>query len=243
VQTVFDYTQDASSVERERLGRLAACLQTYVGHELANQLVPIQAFARILLEDHAGALGAEGRVLLDRLAALAQRAGTLSRRVAELGRLLREPAGGPPLPLDEVVAEALAEVGVLGAPAGVTYDVQQPLPSVRAGRALLHQVLVALLCNAGQAMARRPGVVRVGGRAAPGGAVVWVQDAGAGLTEGQAALFEPFAAGRFPGAAGAGLGLFLVCQAAALWRGRLQVDSRPGEGSTFSLFIPDGAGG
>jgi signal transduction histidine kinase len=240
MEIVFDYRPNPSSLQREneRLEQLVACFQMYVGHELPNQLVPIQAFARMLLEQPS-ALDEEGRLLLDRLAALAQRADSLARRLADIGRLLREPPWGPPAPLRELFGEAVAAVNVLGIPPGVEYDVQNTPATVRASRRLLLAVLVQLLGNAGRSMAGQTGVVRVGGTSEAGGTSIIIQDAGRGFSESQAGLFEPFAAGRFPGAAGPGLGLFLVRQAAARWGGVLSVRSQPGLGSTFALFIPE----
>jgi signal transduction histidine kinase len=87
-------------------------------------------------------------------------------------------------------------------------------------------------------MAASPGEVVIGGQCEPGGVSLWVRDRGRGMHERQAALFEPFAAGRYPGAAGPGLGLFFVRQAVARWGGILRVLSEVGYGSTFTLFIP-----
>ena len=67
-----------------------------------------------------------------------------------------------------------------------------------------------------------------------------VTDTGPGLPESaQARLFQRFY--RSPSAseaAGVGIGLYLARQIAAGQGGYLKVSSRPGEGSTFSLFLP-----
>ena len=101
---VFDYTTTAAqasgpgpSAEARRLWELTAAYQQFVGHELANQLVPLQAFARLLLEHHGNQLDEDGRHLLGRMADLTQRADRHARQLAEVGRLLREPAWGPAL--------------------------------------------------------------------------------------------------------------------------------------------------
>jgi signal transduction histidine kinase len=241
MEIVFDFTSTGGldgEGEQECLRQLVTCYQMFIGHELPNQLVPIQAFARMLLESHADQLDAEGQALLARLASLTQRADTLARRLAEMGRLLREPAAGEPLELQEVLREAIAEVNLLGGPPGISYDVEDRLPVVAVSRRLLHQVLVQLLRNAAQAMAGTPGAVVIGARREPGGVSLWVRDGGRGMSESQAALSEPFAAGRFPGAGGPGLGLFFVRQAVACWRGALRLCSEAGRGSTVTLFIP-----
>ena len=239
----FDYTSNDASAsaehERERMARFVACLQVYIGHELPNQLVSIQAFARMLLEDHSASLDAEARMMLERLADLTEQSDTVARRLAEIGRLLRESPWGLPLPVDEVVREAVAEVNAFAVDSGVTFEVPTTLPSVNVSRDLLYQTLGCLIKNAVEALSGKSGTVMIGARRETNGVSLWVRDSGRGMSDDQAGLFEPFAAGRFPGARGPGLGLFLVCQAVARWGGKLHVQSRVGQGSTFTLFIPE----
>src|SRR5262245_31597120 len=84
------------------------CFQAYVGHELLNHPVAAQGLARLVLEGEAERLGDEGRMLLGRLAALTRRADAMARRLGDVGRLLREPAGGPPVAVAPLLAEVAA---------------------------------------------------------------------------------------------------------------------------------------
>ncbi len=74
--------------------------------------------------------------------------------------------------------------------------------------------------------------------------VLSVQDSGIGMTPEQLAIvFEPFTQGedgltRRHG--GSGLGLTLVQRLVRLMGGRVEVDSRPGEGSCFRVIVPVG---
>lgn len=72
--------------------------------------------------------------------------------------------------------------------------------------------------------------------------VVSVQDHGMGISAAdQATIFEPFiraAEARQMGIAGTGLGLAIVAQIARVLGGEAQCESKLGEGSTFSLFLP-----
>jgi signal transduction histidine kinase len=63
-----------------------------------------------------------------------------------------------------------------------------------------------------------------------------VRDNGPGIPEEvRARLFQPFVTGR---TGGTGLGLAIVQRAVEAHRGLVLVDSRPGAGTTFTIFFP-----
>jgi two-component system NtrC family sensor kinase len=74
-----------------------------------------------------------------------------------------------------------------------------------------------------------------------------VSDTGAGLRpEDRKRIFEPFYTTK-PAGKGTGLGLAISREIAAALRGRIEVESTPGAGTTFTLWIrapatADGAG-
>lgn len=245
-------TEDAADLTSQRLSRLVGALQVFVGHDLPNQLVAIQGLAR-LIEQSGEELGGEGRDLLNRLAALAQQANARTRRVAEVGRLLREPAWGEPLALDDAVAEAVAQVKVLGGTHDVRLVARPGGLRVRVGAALLQAVLVQLLKTA-VALSAGPhgGELAVASRRVEGGVelalhspVAWLASRPPDLAPlGQEAAW----AGGVGPADGdptrpvpADPGWVLVHQAVALWRGRLSM-SRGEDGCALALFLPDGPG-
>ena len=118
-------------------------------------------------------------------------------------------------------------------------DVPHTLPHVRGDRERLRQLLDNLLSNALK-YSDAGGTVEVAARAANGRVHVTVLDRGPGIPyEQQRLIFEKFgrASGR-DAKPGTGLGLFIARSFAEAHGGTLAVDSRPGEGATFTLTLP-----
>ena len=84
------------------------------------------------------------------------------------------------------------------------------------------------------------GKVTVAVRETDGWAELEVSDTGVGIPEDQLPLvFERFyRADKARASSGAGLGLAIARQVAEAHGGRIQVESTPGEGSTFTLLLP-----
>jgi two-component system sensor histidine kinase FlrB len=115
-------------------------------------------------------------------------------------------------------------------------DKSGPDVMLEADRQALQGALINLLENAVQA-SRSGGRVQFG--VATGGAVVVfnVADEGRGISDpDRERLFEPFFTTR---SEGSGLGLAIVKQTADAHRGWIEVQSEPGRGSTFTLYIPE----
>jgi CheY-like chemotaxis protein len=117
---------------------------------------------------------------------------------------------------------------------------EEPL-IVRADPSQLHQVLLNLAVNARDAMPGG-GTLTIATRSERNGdgqafAVADVRDTGTGMDEKVLGhMFEPFFTTK--GAAGTGLGLATVYGIVTQSGGRMRVTSRPGEGSVFSVWLP-----
>ena len=106
---------------------------------------------------------------------------------------------------------------------------------------MLSHVWENLLSNAIKFCPDTGGVVRVGCRRTEGGVTVVISDNGVGMdAETIRHIFEAFYQGDTSHKAeGNGLGLSLVRRIVDLHGGRCGVTSSPGEGATFSVFLPD----
>jgi PAS domain S-box-containing protein len=133
----------------------------------------------------------------------------------------------------------------------VIQDLAPNLPPVEADPSQVQQVLMNLLINAGQAMPQG-GKIIITTRSVdltewrdpawelkPGPFVsLSVGDTGVGMTEEtQRQIFEPFFTTKEPGQ-GTGLGLTSAYRIIKDHGGTIQVESRLGQGSTFTLFLP-----
>ena len=70
---------------------------------------------------------------------------------------------------------------------------------------------------------------------------IWVTDTGSGIPpELQERIFEPFVRTEPPGhpRGGIGLGLSITRRLVALHGGSITLDSQPGQGSTFHVYLP-----
>jgi PAS domain S-box-containing protein len=116
-------------------------------------------------------------------------------------------------------------------------------PTIEGNAEQLIQVFMALLLNATDAMGEN-GRVGLRTRAAtnPGDMVIAeVTDEGHGIKRQELQkIFEPFFTTKPPGR-GTGLGLSICYGIVAEHGGRIEVDSLPGQGSTFRIFLPRAA--
>ncbi|MFL5357097.1 sensor histidine kinase [Archangium sp.] len=120
---------------------------------------------------------------------------------------------------------------------------EEPRKTRPDGDCRLEQVLINLLSNALKYGAGRP--VRVAMTADGGRALLSVKDEGVGLREeDRARIFERFErAISASEVSGLGLGLYITREIAQAHGGDISVESRLGEGSTFIVTLPLGAGG
>jgi len=108
-----------------------------------------------------------------------------------------------------------------------------------ADRYRLTQAVVELAQNAVQ-HTEEDAEITLGSSVAPGEARFWVRDSGPGIPpEDQERIFDRFVRGsNGTRAGGAGLGLAIVRAIAAAHEGRVEVESSPEGGSTFTIAVP-----
>ncbi|MBF0463104.1 MAG: PAS domain S-box protein, partial [Magnetococcales bacterium] len=131
-------------------------------------------------------------------------------------------------------------------------DIRNEEMQISADSTMLYQIIVNLCTNAGQAIGEAGGTITVGVeqvqleedaaerlQIAPGRHVmIAVKDTGPGISpDVLERIFEPFFTTKSVGQ-GTGLGLAVVHGAVQGCGGRVHVESSPGEGATFRVYIP-----
>jgi signal transduction histidine kinase len=126
---------------------------------------------------------------------------------------------------------------------GIRLEVDCPADlRLRCAATQISQVLINLLVNALQAVESagrgEDGRIRLAGRSAGAEVVLEVEDNGCGIKpEDLPRIFDPFFT-RKPVGQGTGLGLSISHGIVTGHGGRIEVDSRPGEGTRFRLWLP-----
>jgi signal transduction histidine kinase len=124
---------------------------------------------------------------------------------------------------------------------GITFNKQvlARLPRTRLDKGGLQQVLLNLFMNAIQAMDRGGELmVKIGPADNPGEARIDVIDNGPGIPPDYLnQIFDPFFTTKKEGV-GTGLGLSVSYNIIKKNKGRLEVESQPGLGTRFSIFLP-----
>lgn len=233
-------TQLIQAEKLRALGEMAAG----VAHDFNNLLTPVLGQAELMAAKLSeGALPApelQRRLMVIRQAAL-DGAETV-RRLLDFTLARQKPSEVQMLNLKDLVTEVLAvaeprwkdEAHAQGREIEVVTDLR--VAAAQGNSAEIREVLLNLIFNALDAMPAS-GRLTVSSRADDGAVVLEVGDTGVGmLPDLISRIFEPFYTTKGPQRSG--LGLSVSYGIVHRHGGQLSVESRPGQGSTFSLRLP-----
>jgi signal transduction histidine kinase/CheY-like chemotaxis protein len=234
------------SQKMEAVGTLAGG----IAHDFNNILAAIMGYVEMALLDLP--VSNPVRQNLDQVLKASHRARELVKQILAFSR--KNAGERKALALNRLVEET---VGLMRAtlPASVAIDTALPSDSglVMADATQIHQVLINLCTNAAQAMEGRGGMLRIAVDAVrldvpaagalediePGDYVkLEVADSGPGIpAEILPRIFDPFFTTKAPGE-GTGMGLSVVHGIVRSHQGAIRVTSRLGEGTEFTIFLP-----
>jgi signal transduction histidine kinase len=217
-----------------------------VSHELRTPLNAIIGYTHLMLEGVSGEISNSQR---DKLGRVDSNARHLLAIINDLLDITRIESGKMPIQVERVVIpdlidEVMAEVEPLidRTSLKVTRTLAPDVPELRTDRQKVKQIVLNLLSNALKFTPDGSVAILIEHRADEEEISVAVSDTGIGISEEkQRTIFEAFGQTDSSYAkrhGGTGLGLSICRRLATILGGRIQLESRPNEGSTFTLFLP-----
>jgi signal transduction histidine kinase len=227
-----------------QLSRMKTDFVSNISHELRTPLTSIRMFAETLRQGRASS-PEEQAMCIDFIAKESERLSLIAERTLDWARL---EAGRRPFVREQIdpahllrgLVEAFLSHGTVDREA-ISLDVGQGLPLIDVDTAALGQVVLNLLENAVKYSGPEKRIT-VRARRRRRGVLIEVADNGFGIARKDLKrVFERFyraddlLARRTEGS---GLGLSIARRIVVAHAGRLTVVSKPGVGSTFSIFLP-----
>ncbi len=233
-------TAQARIVEMEKL-RAVGEMTSGIAHDFNNMLMAIIGNAEFLDEPE---LGEERLDYVKKILTAASDAAVTVRRLQEYSRTLPEADDFETLDINKIAGDAVDltrhkwknQAQGRGVIIDVKKDLDPELLAIRGNAPEIREVLTNLIFNAVDAMPEG-GIITVGTGGRGQRAVIFVRDTGTGMTEEvKSKLFTPFFSTK--GRSGNGLGLAMSYGIIRKHGGEIDVDSAPGQGTTFSLSFP-----
>ncbi|MDC4224231.1 MAG: ATP-binding protein [Candidatus Manganitrophus sp.] len=233
------------SRELEEAQRRQTRFYSFITHELRTPLNSIIGYLSLILNGTYGSIQSKQFFPMTRIK---ENARLLSQLINDLLDLARIESKEISLHLEEVVLKQFVEeiamnLEPLFSEKGIELQVEIDYPgTLYCDGTRLRQIFQNLLSNAAKFTER--GFVRVVGADFPerNGVLIQICDSGIGISESDLPhIFDPFWQGTAESKhdlKGSGLGLSIVKKSVEILRGEISVSSRPGRGTTFTLFLP-----
>lgn len=213
-----------------------------VAHDLRTPLSTLQVTTSMLARTD---LTSNPERLQKHLGVVSRQVARLDRMISDLIDVSRIEAGELELNFErhDLVA-CVRSVAEMFEHASRLHRVEVEVPDepvvVECDEVRVEQILVNLVSN-GIKYSPAGGTVQLGVRSEDDVVWLWVSDEGVGITqEDRRHLFQPFRRLAFADSdiPGVGLGLSVVNKLVGLHRGKLEVESEPGEGASFRVRLP-----
>lgn len=228
--------QKEKLAHHQRLETLGT-LTSSIAHEFNNLLTPIMGYSMMALEK----LPPEEEELYDDILEIynaSRKAKTIISRLSDLSRK-NTAVTFRSVALDELVKKTL-DVANPARPLKTEIKLNLNCWDQRllANEIQMSQMLLNLILNGFHAMGEEPGTLTIETSFDEHNIHLRISDTGCGIPEDiRKQIFEPFFTTKEAGK-GTGLGLAIVAQVVADHHGHIRVDSRVGQGTSFSISLP-----
>jgi two-component system, LuxR family, sensor kinase FixL len=234
-----EMTSDIATANRElaAANKELAAFAYVVSHDLKAPLRAIDSLARWLFSDYGEKFDADGKKQVELLLGRVKRMHDLIDGVLRYSRAGRAREGRVDVDLSKVVSEV---IDLVSTPSHIRVKIETPLPTVSAEKIRIEQVFQNLLNNAVKYNDKPEGLVRVGSFDDGDHWRFYVADNGPGIEEKNfERIFRIFETCKPRDESDStGVGLAVVKKTVELYGGRVWVESKVGEGSTFYFTYP-----
>jgi len=227
------------TIELEAANKELEAFTSSVAHDLRAPLRHVDGFSRILIEEHAGQLDAEGRRLLDRVRHATQHMGELVDDLLNLSRVSRRELSPLVTDLNPLVRDVISGLQTSCQDRRVEFRVGT-LPFAECDPGLMRQVFANLLANAVKfTRPRDPAIIEVGQSEHNGSRAIFVRDNGVGFSMKYAdKLFGVFQRlHRSEDFEGTGVGLVTVQRIVQKHNGRIWAEAEVDRGAAFYFTL------
>lgn len=229
--------------ESQRLATIGT-IAAVIAHEFNNLLTPIVSYSQFALQSAEGEKP-DMELIRKALSKSYQSSSKAGRICTSMLGLARGESSFGQTSVQQLVDETLAVLARDPKKDGIALRVQiQPDLLVHGDPVQLEQVLLNLLINARQAMLGKGGSITIKAQSIEADEIrIQVIDTGPGIPEKLIPkIFQPFfttkGTARKGESKGTGLGLAICKEIIEHHRGRIEVQSELGKGTTFSLHLP-----
>jgi signal transduction histidine kinase len=236
------------AIELEQASVAKSQFLANVSHDVRTPLNAILGYTSLLLRGVSGPIDPSQRESLARVDSNARHLLTLINEILDISRIEagKMPVRTSAIKLRELIDEIMSEVEPLIATSNlaVTANIPDGLPVIRSDRQKVKQILLNLLTNALKFTPRGSVTVSCTHQRSRREIAIAVADTGIGIADkDRVRIFEAFSqAVPTPrrAAGGTGLGLAICRRLATVLRGRITLQSKIRQGSTFTLIVPLG---
>jgi len=237
-------TLQVQLTESQRLATIGT-ISAVIAHEFNNLLTPIVSYCQYAIQSAQGPTP-DMELIVKALSKSFQSADKAGKICQSMLGLARGQSVFGAVSVQQLVDETLLVMARDPKKDGIALRVQiQPELMVYGDAVQLEQVFLNLMINARHAMLGRGGSLTIKGSRCEGTDEVRLQviDTGHGISEKHLQrIFEPFfttkGTARKGETRGTGLGLTICKEIVQHHRGRIEVTSEVGKGTTFSIYLP-----
>jgi signal transduction histidine kinase len=230
-------------IQQERLAALGA-MAGGIAHDFNNALSIIMGFGELLLRDAEAGLSREKATMpLTTILTAAEDAAKIVHRLREFYRPDETEELRLPVDLNKLIEQAIAltqprwQTAATAGGRTITISAEPgEIPCIAGDAAELREVLTNLIFNAVDALPKG-GAIKLGTHREGEAVVLKISDTGTGMSEEvRQRCLEPFFTTK--GRRGTGLGLSMVFGIIQRHEGAIDIESEPGQGTTFALRLP-----